>query len=506
MKPIFLFLFLIISQYLFAQEGLPFGVNQQFYLKGQSALIGNHILSTDAKKPFNEPNVINDVLKLEYIDVDDDSNTFCSSEANLNIAKNGSSIKYAALYWSAVYKYDKGIRKELNGQLVYRGNDKRSEDVNSVLFKMPQGNYLPINGTIVFDSFQTKLFEDSKPYTCYADVTKLLQNSNTVDGTYTVANIKATEGFVSGGAAGGWLLYVIYEDESVKPKYFTTYNGFVEVDKKPVDIVFKDFKTNEVGTIETSLLLAALEGDQKYKSDMCAILNTKTNSFQPLTTKHRPEKNFFNSTMTFGNEFFMDRNPNSTNTLGFDLMKLNISNVDNAIISNNSSETTIQFTTKADRFYLFFVAFETEISPIYLEGKTEAETILVLNETDVTDEEAPEVVETTAIEVKEDIAKTKTKPKSNLEKVTSLKSINIPNIPKGYYLVTNVYSVEENAKKWLAFLKEKGHDAKSYINPKNGWHYIYLKNDEDPSAIITKRKELSKLDYFKDIWILKINF
>ena len=159
--------------------------------------------------------------------MDDDSNTFSSSEANLNISKTGSSIKYAALYWSAVYKYDKGIRKELNEQLVYRGNDKRSEDVNTVLFKMPQGSYLPITGKVVFDSFQTKLFEDSKPYVCYADVTTLIQNSNAVDGTYTVANIKATEGYVSGGAAGGWLLYVVYEDENVLPKYFTTYNGFL---------------------------------------------------------------------------------------------------------------------------------------------------------------------------------------------------------------------------------------------------------------------------------------
>ena len=157
---------------------------------------------------------------------------------------------------------------------------------------------------------------------------------------------------------------------------------------------------------------------------------------------------------------------------------MKIPNTDNAIISNNSSETTIQFTTKADRFYLFFVAFETEISPIYLEGKTDMESILVLNETDKIEEETAEIVETIAVEVKEEKAKPITKPKSNLEKITGLKSISISGIPKGYYLVTNVYSVEENAKKWMVFLKEKGHDAKSYVNPKNGWHYIYLKNDE----------------------------
>lgn len=510
MKPVFLFLFILANQWHYAQEGLPFGVNAQFYLKGNSALIGNNILSSDAKKPFNEPNVINDILKLQYVDVDDDPKTFSSSQANLSINKTGKHIKYAVLYWSAVYKYDKGIRKEINEQLVYRGNDKRSEDVNNILFKLPQGNYLPINGTIVFDSYQTKLFEDSKPYVCYADVTRHLQNAGTVDGTYTVANIKATEGFVSGGAAGGWLLYVVYEDDDVLPKYFTTYNGFIEVDKKPVDILFKDFKTNEVGTIETSLLLAALEGDQQFKSDNCAVFNTKTNTFQSLVTKHRPEKNFFNSTITVNDDMFMDRNPNSTNTLGFDLLKVNIPNKDNAIISNNSFETTIRFTTKADRFYLFFVAFETEISPIYLEGKTDVESILVLEETDTVDETIqtpePENTAITKVKAEETVVKPKTKPKSSLEKIVGLKSISIPNISKGYYLVTNVYSVEENAKKWMAFLKEKGHNPQSYINPKNGWHYIYLKNDEDPTAIITKRKELSKLDYFKDIWILKINF
>lgn len=84
-------------------------------------------------------------------------------------------------------------------------------------------------------------------------------------------------------------------------------------------------------------------------------------------------------------------------------------------------------------------------------------------------------------------------------------SISIPSIPQGYYLVTNVFSVEENATKWMSFLKEKGHNPKSYINPENRWKYIYLNIDLDPYVIYQKRKELSKVDYFGDIWILKIN-
>mgnify|MGYP001544239085 FL=1 len=58
----------------------------------------------------------------------------------------------------------------------------------------------------------------------------------------------------------------------------------------------------------------------------------------------------------------------------------------------------------------------------------------------------------------------------------------------------------------MANLKEKGFDTKSYFNPENNWTYVYLDRDEDPILIYERQKELSKLDYFEDIWILKINF
>jgi hypothetical protein len=69
-----------------------------------------------------------------------------------------------------------------------------------------------------------------------------------------------------------------------------------------------------------------------------------------------------------------------------------------------------------------------------------------------------------------------------------------------------VFSVKENADNWMKNLEAKGHVPKSYINPKNNWNYIYLDNNIDANTIYQKQKELSKLDYFQDIWILKINF
>lgn len=515
MKYLFLILFVISTILGYSQEGKKFSSNKKFYLKGNSTIIGNSIVSTDATKPFNDASEINDVLKMEYVDVDDDASTFSSSQATLKLSEDASNIKYAALYWSAVYKYDKGVRKIINFEkLVYDGKDERSTNVNSILFKQPNGNYNTLTGSIIFDSYKTELFEDTKPYVCYADVTSLLKNANTINGIYTVANIKATEGYVSGGVAGGWLLYVIHEDEAETAKYFTTYNGFVGVDKTATDIQFKNFKTDEVGNIKTSLLIGTLEGDQKYKTDNCAILDAEKKSFVLLSNKQRPGNNFFNSKITIEDETFLDRNPNSSNTLGFDVLKMSIPNENNNILSNNSSETTIRFKTRADGFYLFFVAFETEISPIYMEGKSNEDTLAVFENEELTDTievEKEEEIIVDKPEVSEPVKTIKTetpkpKKKSGLERIESLKSINIPNLAKGYYLVTNVFSVKENADNWIKTLEDKGHLPKSYINPKNNWNYIYLDNNKDASVIYQRQKELSKLDYFQDIWILKINF
>ncbi|CDF81179.1 adhesin SprB, partial [Formosa agariphila KMM 3901] len=465
----------------YGQEGLHFSVNHQLYLKGNSALIGNNIVSEHATKPFNDRAIFNDKIKMEYIDVDDDKETFSSSQAALTLPEHSKKIVYAALYWSAIYKYDKGVKRTLNDQIVYKGNDERSLDVNKILFKTPLGEYTEIKGLKVYDSYLNSSFNDSKPYVCYSDVTQLLQDTETVNGNYTVANIKATEGYVSGGCSGGWLLYVVYENPDDKPKYFTTYNGFLEVDKKTVDITFADFKTNEIGDIKTSLSIGALEGDQKLKTDVCKVYNSNVGDYVPLYTNLRAEDNFFNSSITIDDVYFKNRTPNSINTLGFDLVKMDIPNKDNSILSNNSSELTIEFKTKADRFYLFFVAFETEISPIYLENKN-------------TDYYMTVDIDTYALPQDKD-----------LEKIKNLKSTSIPGLKAGYYLVTNVFSVEKNATNWKEFLTEKGHTPHSYKNPINNWDYIYLKNSEDPNEVYLKQRELSRLDYFEDIWVLKIN-
>lgn len=466
--------------------------NKKIYLKGNSTLIGNNILSIDAKKPCNDKSV-NDFTDLQFIDVDNNSNTFSSSEANLKIIEADAEIEYAALYWSAIYKYKKGQKiiepferkgKTYRKEVYVAENETRDLDVNNILFKTPGSDYQTINGQIIFDNFNDEeAFPDTKPYVCYADVTSLLKNTTNLNGSYTAANIKATEGYVSGGASGGWLLYVVYKTDKATPKYFTAYNGFLDVFKKPVDIVFNDFKSQEDGDIETSLLIGALEGDQKFKSDKCSFYNTENKIYTPIFNKVRPKYNFFNSSITLNETVFTDRNPNSMNTFGFDLFKIKLPNEQNAIVSNNSSEAIIQFNSKADKFYLFFVAFETEITPIYLES-------VEITPTDLNTNNKPLVTEET---------------KKAIEKIKNLKNITIPSKTPGFYLVTNVFSKKTNALNWENHLKSLGYNPKSFINPANGWTYIYLYTNPEPDTIYSKQQEFLKLKDFENIWVLKIN-
>ncbi len=356
----------------FSQEGIQIKKRKHFYLYGNTAVIGNNIVSEHAINPFNNNLMINDEVKMTYVDIDNDASTFSSSQATLNIPENSTKIVYAALYWSAIYKYDKGVLRRIGNKKKYKGVDlKRDTIVNKIKLKTPNNSYQTIIGEIVYDDYYKKVFPNNTPYVCYADITNILKETKVVSGAYTVANIKATQGYISGGCSGGWLLYVVYETPTDHPIYVTTYDGFIQVSKQyPSTIVFKDFKTKEEGFVKTNLTIATLEGDHRLKTDQCLVLNPKTNTYVALGNSLRDEKNLFNSKITFNEHEFKNRNPFSTNTLGFDLLQMQIPNPNNELISNNVDQITMQVKTKADRFYLFFTAFQTDISQLnYIQNK-----------------------------------------------------------------------------------------------------------------------------------------
>lgn len=355
----------------------PLSTQKEFYIQGDAIAIGNNILSDHANQDYNEVGLINDRVEMKYVDIDNDNATFSSSAAELQLPKNTNKIKFAALYWSATYGFKKGQYKVVNNKMVVKGKGERDTTFNYIKFKTPNQGYKNIKGEVIFDGHDKKFFAANSPYVCYAEVTSILQSSNS-NGYFTVANVRATEGVITGGSSAGWVLYVVYEQEDASPKYIRTHHGLSLLNKEPLDISLNNFRTKELGAVEASITMAAIEGDAKLKTDKCAIFSEKENRFINMSSDLRPESNFFNSKITNNEEYVTERLPKSENTLGFDLVTFNIPNTNNALLGNNQKQLDFKVYTKADRFYMFFTAFKTDISEsCYIENNLENNDLLV---------------------------------------------------------------------------------------------------------------------------------
>lgn len=478
-----------MMQLIHAQEGVPFSTNKQLYIKGNSILISNNILGTQSAEPLMNDNIPNNMVKMEYIDVDDDKRTFSSSEATINLPIDAPKIAYAALYWSALYPFERGVLRRSGNKMEHKGFGERNPEVNTILFKKSNKDYIPITGKTIFDSFNNDVFATNTPYVCYADVTSLMQNLPSINGAYTVANIKATEGEVFGGGAAGWLLYIVYEDPEESPKYFATYNGLIGLSEEPMEMTYRGFLSKEEGDIKTTISLGALEGDRNLKNDKVSIFYNKKEEYVDLGNSLRKKGNFFNSSITEGDTQFTDRTPNSSNTLGFDVLKMDIPNPKNKYINNATTEVKLKFESKKDLLYLFFMAFETEIKNSLYELKKAEELKRIA------------FIEQAAIE-NQKINESKTVISASGETITSL---SIPGVEKGYYLVTNIFSEPEKASDWINLLVEKEFNPKAFVSPKNNWQYVYVFNDENPALVFNKKKELSGLYGFKGLLVYKVN-
>ena len=112
-----------------------------------------------------------------------------------------------------------------------------------------------------------------------------------------------------------------------------------------------------------------MEGDTSLGRDQCLLHNKTKEAFIPLESKLRSKKNFFNSSITINNKNFIDRLPNSVNTLGFDIVEMDLPNKNNELIPNGTTSITLRLKTKSDRFHLFFTAFKTELEDDYFRKK-----------------------------------------------------------------------------------------------------------------------------------------
>ncbi|GAB5473149.1 MAG: hypothetical protein Mars2KO_12480 [Maribacter sp.] len=294
----------------------------------------------------------NDNLNMQYIDVDSDTNTFSSSSATLDVPDEGCAlIRYAGLYWSAVYV-----------------NPDRST-IDDIKFQVPGGAYQDLTADeILFDGDGDADFGYYSPYACYKDVTAILTGLTNPDGVYTVANVRASSGSsISGGISGGWTLVIVYENPNLPgSKYITTFDGYAGIASAapPVNIPISGFTTLPAPfDVNAKIGVGALEGDNRINGDGLEI--NANGTFFPVGNTTNPNNstqiNFFNSTLSIDDVTLTARNPNSVNTLGWDVDIVDLRNNFNSIIPNDATSATLRLSSTQDKYDVFFTSFDVEI-------------------------------------------------------------------------------------------------------------------------------------------------
>jgi large repetitive protein len=378
-------------------------------VQGDLVLIGNNIIGTTgntqptfdasgnitnlaaltalANTAYNSAGKNNNGRRFEYIDVDTDPTTYSSSTADLALknidgtVNNCKNIAYAGLYWSAFYPFTRSNDTNLGGTGTPINNDW-----NTVKFKVPNGSYVDLSADttadlpgqedeIVYREYDAANPENSygSPYVCYKNVTNLINSLADANGTYAVANMRAGVGRNNYGLCGGWTLVIIFESPSFPSKYITVFDGYKQIgagnNPAPVDFNISGFKTVPAPfPVRLKIGTAALEGDNNFLGDNLQIASPIGNtSFTSFSNTINPVDNFFNSsisvptTTTPFSAYTTNRNPNSTNTLGFDVDIVDLIQSNNSVIANDATNATLRLTTNNDSYGAFLQTFAVEI-------------------------------------------------------------------------------------------------------------------------------------------------
>ena len=343
-------------------------------VKGDIVLIGNSIITGEGLSlPYNGGGNNNN-RNGAYINVASggDPNIFSSSTADLEINNSCKNIVFAGLYWASVYPNEVGT----NSGQQFQGTP-RIEDWNQIKFKLPTGGFIDLEADnnadpvgeeddIIFDGYDpvniNNSFKDS-PIICYKNVTSLLQGLTEADGTYTVANQRATRGRRTGGCAAGWTLVVIYESPLLPSKFISVFDGYAGVQgSTTLDIPVSGFQTLPAPLpVNAKIGVAALEGDLGIGGDTFRFKASTSGAYTRLSDALNPNNNFFNSRITNNGAYMNNRNPNSTNTLGFDIANVVVPNPLNGVLPNDATAGDLRLTTSGDGYGAFVTSFAVDI-------------------------------------------------------------------------------------------------------------------------------------------------
>jgi uncharacterized repeat protein (TIGR01451 family) len=242
-------------------------------------------------------------------------------------------------------------------------------DKKSISFKGPGASgYTTINtsSTVRFPGTT-----NSGIFVGYQEVTNYVKTHG--PGAYTVADIALMEGNNGNqeytqkpGYSGGWALIVIYENQLMKARAVTTFDGYAYVNGQLAgggeygNIDISGFTTVGSGAVNMKLGVMAAEGDRNLSGDYLAVQNLNANpsvypgNYSILSHAGNTTANFFDSSIfpvpTGG---ITNSNPNLANNTGVDFSMFTVPNTDNLVIGNNQTSTTFRFGSSSDVFTIF---------------------------------------------------------------------------------------------------------------------------------------------------------
>ncbi len=337
-----------------------------------------------------------------------DTGTFSSSAAELTISnplspvgENCLKVVKAYLYWGAMYRRESTASNDNDGDNIerpdcIRPNGDACEFYTDIKILPPGASaYVDIKydnsgvdhnslkSEVIIDGIDGRVYSFSETervrdeiYACVADVTSLFthlqDNDDTIEGNWTVANVRALTGTKSSGSGGGWSLVVVYQDPlAAFQKNISMFEGYAAItrpsdsDSASLEFNISGFQTSSSGPVYIDIASISLEGDIGIYGDQFQINDenddhTKSENWVSTTYPGSDPNNFYDSSIYSKGP--ITRFPNSSNTLGYDCDHFSILNPDNEYVSNNDNEADFRIYTEGDAFANFFNAFAIEVA------------------------------------------------------------------------------------------------------------------------------------------------
>ncbi|HRE77370.1 MAG TPA: hypothetical protein PLL09_06040, partial [Flavobacterium sp.] len=209
------------------------------------------------------------------------------------------------------------------------------------------------------DDIYYPINSDGFMYSGYIEVTDYVRTNGL--GAYTVADVALIEGNGGGtGYYGGWGMVVIYENDNMKWRDVTVFDGHSYVAGSVVadfEIPVSGFNTVQAGPVNMKLGMMAGEGDRAIAGDYFQIRNHPDTNWVTLNHGGNGTNNFFNSSIFTGGN---TRNPELLNNTGLDISMFDIPNANNSVITNNQTSTRFRYGTTQDTFVIFNITMSVD--------------------------------------------------------------------------------------------------------------------------------------------------